>query len=61
MLSTLLSSYRAKDWRIALDGEDVSGNYILWEALNIRSVASVLPLTPQAETDDGALRSNRRA
>src|SRR5438552_2997098 len=37
------------------DGEEISDRYILWEAMNIRSVGPVLYLASQAATKDGRL------
>lgn len=53
LLRRLLPAYSAREWQLGLDGEDVSGRYLLWEAMNIRSVGPVLTLAPQAETVDG--------
>lgn len=48
-----LTDHPAREWRISLDKEDVSGRYLLWQAMNIRSVGPVLTLAPKARTDDG--------
>src|SRR5205823_8244986 len=37
-----LRHYRACRWEIELDGEDLSDRYLLWHAMNIRSVGPVL-------------------
>lgn len=50
-----LQDYRARPWKIMLDDEDVSGRYLLWQAMNIRSVGPVLRLAPSARSDDGQL------
>ncbi len=50
-----LQSYRACRWKIELDGEDLSGRYLLWHAMNIRSVGPVLALAAGAKTNDGLL------
>ena len=39
---------------MAVDGEDVSGPYLLWNAMNLRSVGPVLTLAPDAKSNDGA-------
>lgn len=52
-LQRRLRTHPARRWEIELDGEDVSGRYLLWQAMNIRSVGPVLALAPQAATDDG--------
>ena len=38
-----------------IDGNDISDDYILWEAMNIRSVGPLLYLASQAVTKDGRL------
>lgn len=48
-----LQDYRARNWELELDDEDISGPYILWEAMNIRSVGPALYLAPWAATEDG--------
>jgi len=50
-----LQDYQARPWKIILDDEDCSGRYLLWQAMNIRSVGPVLKLAPNAKTDDGKL------
>jgi diacylglycerol kinase (ATP) len=52
-LRRMLGDYSARHWNIEIDGKDVSGTYILWEAMNIRSVGPALYLAPWAETKDG--------
>ncbi|HEX4668091.1 MAG TPA: diacylglycerol kinase family protein [Chthoniobacterales bacterium] len=46
-------NHPARAWKIELDGKDFSGRYLLWQAMNIRSVGPVLTLAPQAAPDDG--------
>jgi diacylglycerol kinase (ATP) len=48
-----LQIYRAGDWQIEVDGSDLSGHYLLWHAMNIRSVGPVLTLAADAKTNDG--------
>jgi diacylglycerol kinase (ATP) len=55
LLRRMLHDYRARKWKIALDGEDISNRYILWEAMNIRSVGPILYFASQAATKDGQL------
>jgi len=50
-----LYDYPAQEWKMKLDGKDISGRYILWEAMNIRSVEPALFLAPWAATKDGEL------
>jgi len=49
-----LQTYRAREWEIEVDGSDLSGRYLLWHAMNIRSVGPVLTLAADAKTNDGA-------
>ena len=53
LLREMLRDYQAQKWSINLNGKDFSGRYILWEAMNIRSVGPALYLAPQAQTKDG--------
>ncbi len=53
LLRRMLHDYPARQWKIEIDGKDISGRYVLWEAMNIRSVGPALHLAPQAETRDG--------
>lgn len=66
LLSHMLPKYDARHWEIILDGEELSGSYLLVEAMNIRSIGPGLALAPQAETGDGqfdfvAVREGDRA
>jgi diacylglycerol kinase family enzyme len=57
-LSTLiktLTSYKVYDCRMSLDGRDVSGAYILVEALNTKAIGPRLTLAPSAHPGDGLL------
>jgi len=53
LLRRLVHDYPARPWKIDLDGEDISDRYILWEAMNIRSIGPALYLAPRAATKDG--------
>jgi diacylglycerol kinase (ATP) len=55
LLHRMLHDYPAQRWEIDIDGKDISDRYILWEAMNIRSVGPVLYLASQAATQDGQL------
>jgi diacylglycerol kinase (ATP) len=55
LLHGMLHDYPARQWKIDIDGEDISDRYILWEAMNIRSVGPALYLASQAATKDGQL------
>jgi diacylglycerol kinase family enzyme len=55
LLRGLAFDHRARSWNMSMDGKDVSGRYILWGAMNIRSAGPALHLAPKAKTDDGRL------
>ena len=55
LLRRMLHGYSARKWKMDIDGEDISDEYILWEAMNIRSVGPLLYLASQAATKDGRL------
>jgi diacylglycerol kinase (ATP) len=55
LLRQLSLDYPARHWRMSIDGENISGRYILWGAMNIRSAGPALHLAPKAKTDDGRL------
>jgi diacylglycerol kinase family enzyme len=61
----MLRDYSARKWKIWIDGEKISARYILWEAMNIRSVGPALYLAPRAAIKDGrfdfvSVRENER-
>jgi diacylglycerol kinase (ATP) len=53
LLCRMLHDYPVRHWKIEIDGKDISGRYILWEAMNIHSVGPALHLAPSAGTRDG--------
>jgi len=55
LLRRMLHDYPTQEWKIEIDGKDVSGQYLLWEAMNIRSVGPALYLASHAATHDGHL------
>ena len=55
ILKERLRDYPAKNLKITLDGRDVSGAYILLEALNIKYIGPNLRLAPGADSSDGFL------
>jgi diacylglycerol kinase (ATP) len=55
LLRKLALDYRARPWKMSIDGKDISGRYILWGAMNIRSAGPAFHLAPKARTDDGRL------
>jgi diacylglycerol kinase (ATP) len=55
LLHRILESYRPKRWRLTLDGRDLSGEYLLVEAMNVRLIGPNIPLAPNADPGDGRL------
>src|SRR4029077_12044759 len=55
LLRELSRDYPARHWKTSVDGKDISGRYILWGAMNIRSAGPGLHLAPKARTADGRL------
>ena len=53
LLRRTLHDYPARKWKIEIDGKSIADRYILWEAMNIRSVGPALYLAPWAATKDG--------
>jgi diacylglycerol kinase family enzyme len=55
VLKKQLSSYPTKELTVRLDGQDLSGDYYMLEALNTRYMGPNLELVPRAATNDGLL------
>ncbi|CAN5889957.1 diacylglycerol kinase family lipid kinase [soil metagenome] len=51
----ILIDYKARHWRVALDGQDVSGDYVALEVLNTKATGPRLVLAPEADPTDGLL------
>lgn len=51
----LLSGLDAGEYQIDADGEDLSGRYLLVEAMNIRSIGPRVRIAPDADSADGML------
>lgn len=49
---TALAAAPVERWHIEADGQDLSGDYIGFEAMNIRSVGPNLPLAPEGDPGD---------
>jgi diacylglycerol kinase family enzyme len=54
-LARVLEQLRPQHWHIEADGTDRSGEYLLCEVMNIRSVGPNLVLAPEADSGDGWL------
>ena len=55
ILKIRLEGCKAIRLKMALDGRDLSGDYFLLEAMNIRSIGPNLCLAPDADSGDGLL------
>jgi diacylglycerol kinase family enzyme len=55
LLKERLQSYPSKKLKVTLNGRDLSGDYILLEALNVTHIGPNLHLAPNADTGDGFL------
>ena len=55
LLHAQLKKLDPKEISVRLDGKDLSGKYVLLEALNVRFVGPNLNLAPEADTQDGLL------
>src|SRR4030095_3315133 len=55
LLRRMLHDYPVRQWTIEIARKGISRRYILWEAMNIRSVGPALYLASQAATRDGQL------
>src|ERR1041384_209692 len=54
-LHDALADYRALEVEATLDGADISGRYLMLEAMNIRHIGPNLLLAPDADPGDGLL------
>ena len=52
-LRKTLAEARARKWRVEVDGQDQSGEYLLVEAMNMKRIGPGLELAPDASLDDG--------
>jgi len=50
-----IPKYAAKHLKVTLDGQDISDEYILIEAMNIKDIGPNLHLAPKADPTDGVL------
>jgi diacylglycerol kinase family enzyme len=55
ILKKQLQRCQAKTLTVRLDGEELSGDYVVLEALNIRYIGPNLDLAPRADINDGFL------
>jgi diacylglycerol kinase (ATP) len=55
VLHEIILSYEPRHCQLQIDGKDYSGNYLLVEVMNTRSIGPNLFLAPGAEPNDGVL------
>lgn len=55
VLRKTLEAAKARKWRVELDGQDMTGEYLLVEAMNMRRIGPALELAPDATFDDGLI------
>ncbi len=48
-----LRGYEPKDWQLSIDGEDISGRYLMVEVMNTSAMGLRLRLAPGADPGDG--------
>jgi diacylglycerol kinase (ATP) len=53
VLHDLIQEYEPKEFKLEIDGEDHSGQYLLVEIMNTRSIGPTLELAPKADPGDG--------
>jgi diacylglycerol kinase (ATP) len=55
LLRDAVDGMSARRWHVEIDGEDLSGEYLAVEAMNIGEIGPNLPLAPAADPGDGLL------
>ncbi|HSJ72842.1 MAG TPA: diacylglycerol kinase family protein [Miltoncostaeaceae bacterium] len=55
LLAAAIREAQAQRWTLDLDGDDVSGDFIAVEAMNIREIGPHLPLAGRADPGDGLI------
>jgi diacylglycerol kinase (ATP) len=55
MVREVVESLPAREWRVEVDGDDLSGELLAIEAMNIGQMGPNLPLASQADPGDGLL------
>jgi len=53
LLRQLITDYSPREWSATLDGRNLSGRYLMLEAMNIRLIGPHLHLAPDADPGDG--------
>ncbi|MGH7718725.1 MAG: diacylglycerol/lipid kinase family protein [Gemmatimonadaceae bacterium] len=55
VLQRVVREARPRPWRLDLDGEDLSGNYLAVEAMNVHLIGPNVPLAASGNASDGLL------
>jgi diacylglycerol kinase (ATP) len=55
MLREATADATPRPWELSLDGEDLSGEYLAVEALNLPQIGPHMPLSPDADPGDGLM------
>jgi diacylglycerol kinase family enzyme len=55
LMIELVMTSSAQEWRVSIDGNDLSGAYIMLETMNIRYIGGAIDLAPTADATDGLL------
>ena len=55
LMIELVQSTPARPWKVKVDDRDLSGDYVMLEAMNIRQIGGAIELAPAAVATDGLL------
>jgi diacylglycerol kinase (ATP) len=55
LLEAAIREAPARAWELDLDGEDLSGEFLAVEVMNVREIGPNVPLAPEADPGDGLL------
>ena len=55
LLEAAIHDAPARVWALELDGEDISGEFLAVEVMNVREIGPNVPLAPDADPGDGLL------
>lgn len=55
LMIELVRSTPARPWKVRVDDRDLSGDYVMLEAMNIRQIGGAIDLAPAAVATDGLL------
>ena len=55
LLREVIEGLPARQWRVEVDGNDLSGEFLAVELMNTREIGPNLPLAPDADPGDGLL------